>query len=169
MTTITTGSVRVFTFKTGILSRLAHDLRLTLGRFEVSWEGGVVRGRFWTSSLSVDGAVIRGAVRESTPSASDKRKIHGNITQKILDTARFPEVTFEGELVGDQLRGGLTMCGRTQRISIAVAEESGRFSGSVELTPTLWGIPPFKAIGGAIKLQDRVRVEFDLPASGAGT
>ena len=54
------------------------------------------------------------------------------------------------------------MRGRTQEISVKISRADQRYQGSVELIPTRWGIPPFKAVGGTIKLQDRVRVEFDL-------
>ena len=38
-------------------------------------------------------------------------------------------------------------------------------TGEVTLTPTRWGIKPFKALMGAIKLKDRVLIRFDLPAA----
>ena len=163
MTTITTGSFQVFTYKAGLLSRLAHDLRLTLQRFEVTLEEDSVRCRFWPESLCVDGAVYRGAVDPSTPGRGDKQKIHDNIPRKILHTARFPEITFDGSVDGrGQVAGTLVMNGRSQRISLDFREESGRYRGATELIPTRWGIAPFKAVGGAIKLQDRVRIEFEL-------
>lgn len=164
MTTLQSGTFKVFTYKAGLLARLAHDLRLTLGRFEVNIDGEEVRGRFWPASLSVDGAVKNGAVDSSTPGESDTQKIHENITAKILHTDRFPEVTFDG--TGDpatgRVRGALTMHGQTQPIELTVKASGGRYTGALDLVPTRWGIPPFKAVGGAIKLQDRVRIEFEL-------
>ena len=56
------------------------------------------------------------------------------------------------------------MTGRAAAVSFALEERSGRLKGRVALTPTQWGIKPFKALLGAIKVQDRVIVEFDLPA-----
>jgi len=171
MTTVTTGSFKVYTYKAGLLSRLAHDLRLTLTRFEITFgdeaeglpdaEAAQVRGRFWPASLVVDGAVKKGSVDRSTPSASDKKKIYGNIKDKILHTDQFPEITFEGKIDRGQVRGQLTMHGRTQPVVVQLLRGE-TYRGSVELRPTRWGIPPFKAVGGAIKLQDRVRIEFDL-------
>ena len=40
----------------------------------------------------------------------------------------------------------------------------GRDRGAVELVPSRWGIAAFKALMGAIRVQDRIWVTFDLPA-----
>ena len=50
----------VFTKKEGLLSKVAHDLRLSLARFEISRDGDTVRGRFWPDTLTVDGAMRDG-------------------------------------------------------------------------------------------------------------
>ena len=161
-----TGTIHVFTFKEGLLSRVAHDLRLTLHRFEIAVDGRHVSGRFWPESLSVDGAIgTRGALDTSTPKPKDRREIHGNITDRILQTQRFPEVRFEGlrSGAGWALRGDLHMRGHSIPISIDAQVTDGILSGDVELTPSRWGIAPFKALLGAIRLQDRVRIRFKLP------
>jgi hypothetical protein len=38
----------------------------------------------------------------------------------------------------------------------------------VSLRPSEFGIAPYKALAGAIRLQDRVRVELDLDAATLG-
>ena len=89
-------TIRVFTYKDGLLARLAHDLQLTLERFEIEREGEQVRVRCWPESLRVDGAMKRGRLQEHGLSDSDKQKIRGNIRGEILYTSRHPEVTFTG-------------------------------------------------------------------------
>ncbi len=164
MTKIQTGSFKVFTYKAGLLARLAHDLRLNLGKFEVTYDAGKVTARFWPESLSVDGSAKKGTVDSTTPSQSDKTKIHGTITDTILETRKYPEIVFEG--TGDdgtgKVRGDLTLHGQTHEIELTVRESSGAYTGALDLVPSRWGIKPYKAVGGAIKLQDKVRVEFEI-------
>ncbi len=166
MTPTAPAKIEVFTYKDGLLARLAHDLRLSLGRFEVVREGDEIRGRFWPGSLTVDGAVGRGGeVDARALSAADKQKIAGNIAEHVLDLARFPEVSFAGKLVaGEQtIDGTLTLVGRAVPLQIAVRATGGRLLADVALVPSRWGIAPYRALAGAIKLQDRVLVRLDLP------
>jgi len=170
MTPTAPAKIEVFTYKDGLLARLAHDLRLSLARFEIVREGDEIRGRFWPGSLTVDGAVGRGgAVDARALSAGDRRKIAGNIAEHVLDLARFPEVSFVGKLVaGEQgthtVDGTLTLVGRGVPLRVAVRAAGGRLSAEVPLVPSRWGIAPYRALAGAIKLQDRVLVKLDLPA-----
>ncbi|MCA9719408.1 MAG: YceI family protein [Myxococcales bacterium] len=161
-------TIRVFTYKDGLLARLAHDLRLTLERFELELEDGDARGRFWPESLRVDGVMKRGGLDERGLSDGDKQKIIENMRREILLTARHPEITFTGTATrrGDAVavRGQLELVGRAAPVELTLREAGGRLSGELELTPTRWGVKPYKALAGAIKLQDRVTVRVELPA-----
>jgi len=170
MKRITQGTFHVFTYKDGLLSSIAHDLRLSLERFEVEVDAdaGTVSGRFWPASLRVDGPVKEGTVDAKGLSERDRRDIHDNITEKILQTDRQPEVRFIGKLVVDapigRVDGTLSLVGRDAPLNVTLRHEGGRYLGEVEFVPSKWGIAPFKALMGAIRLRDRVRVVFDLPA-----
>lgn len=178
MTATTPAKIQVFTYKDGLLARLAHDLRLSLARFEITREGDEIRGRFWPGSLTVDGAVGRGGELDTRAlSASDRSKIAGNIAEHVLDLARFPEASFAGKLAageqaGEQaadgahtLVGTLTLVGRAVPLRVCVRAAGGRLVAEVPLVPSRWGIAPYRALAGAIKLQDRVLVTLDLPAN----
>jgi polyisoprenoid-binding protein YceI len=169
MMTLQDGTFHIFTFKDGLLARLAHDLRLSLGRYEVTVDQDQVEGRFWLDSLEVDGAMSRGTLDASELSPRDKKTIQGNLCDKVLHTGRHPEATFSGtrqELGGGRYRvtGQLTLMGRPQPVSLEASGQDGVYSGSAELVPSRWGIKPFKALGGAIKLQDKLKLEFALKA-----
>lgn len=156
--------IQVFTFKDGLLARLAHDLRLTLRRFELRRDGEDVTGRFWLGSLVVDGVVGKqGHVDAGGLSADNRRAIAGNIAE-VLQTGRFPEATLAGKLAGGRFVGTLTLVGRTQPVEAAVVEAGGVLRAEVVLVPSRWGIAPYKALAGAIKLQDRMIVRASGPA-----
>lgn len=167
-----TPTIHVFTYKDGLLARLAHDLRLELRRFEVRREGTAITGTFWPGSLAVEGPVRDGVVDAAAFSAGDRAKIAENIAE-VLMVGRHPVAELEAEVDAERrIRGRLTLAGRTQPIS-TVARVDGGTSGSqnsdrrlfaeVTLTPSLWGIAPYRALAGAIKLQDRVVVRVSLP------
>lgn len=163
----TEGTVQVFTFKEGLLSSVAHDLRLGLKRFELTVNGDTLTVRFWPESLEVDGPMKNGQLDAGGLSAKDRRDIHENIVEKILHTARNPEGRFEGRITPGEgpvrtATGTLTLHGQSQPLSVTARVENGRAKGEVDLVPTKWGIAPYKALMGAIKLQDRVRVSFDV-------
>lgn len=161
--------IRVFTFKEGLLSRLAHDLRLTLGCFELELTDGSVRGRFELDSLHVDGAVMDGRLDEGALSGGDRAKIEASMREDVLDTVRHPRAELSAKLEsrgagGMHLAGTLELAGRTAPVAGALAV-ADRITGRFEIVPSRWGIKPFKALGGALKIQDRVVVEVDLPAA----
>ncbi|MBU0552145.1 YceI family protein [Myxococcota bacterium] len=153
----------IFTFKDGLLSSVAHDLRFSLKRFELSRDGAQVTGRFWPDSLIGDGVMRDGALHADGLSDKDWKDIDKNIRQKILDTAKHPEILFEGKINGGRVEGTLTMKGRRAPVRFDGRVEAGVLSAQVEIKPSDWGIPPFKALLGAIKLKDRVLIDFELP------
>lgn len=160
-------TIHVFTFKDGLLARLAHDLRLTLGRFEIQRDGAALTGRFWPASLTVDGAMTRqGQLDAHALSDSDRRKIEQNIAEDVLHLARAPEASFSGRILAGEaaVEGELTLAGRSAAVQAPVRAADGRLRAELTLVPSRWGIAPYRALAGAIKLQDRVLVVVDLPA-----
>lgn len=168
MTTISDGTLHIYTYKDGVLSRLGHDLRLRCRSFEVSIDGTNVAGRFDVSSIELEGAVRGDALALAEVSDKDRREILETMHSKVLESRRHPEVRFSGEAreAGEQrvsVAGQLELHGRRQPLDVDVERTDGRLRGRVSLRPSRWGIAPFKAFLGALRLQDRVEIAFDLP------
>jgi polyisoprenoid-binding protein YceI len=159
-------SVHIFTYKRGLLSRLAHDLRLSVERFELELDGSAVIARFHASSLRVDGTVKKGRLDPRGLSPKDVRDVLDNTRDRVLHSRRFPLITFTGQAQRSPaalaVAGTLDMVGRRAPISLSLRIQGDRARGQVELQPSRWGIQPFEALMGAIALQDRVVVAFDL-------
>lgn len=167
MPKIDDASIHVLTFKDGLLARLAHDLRLELGRHAINVEGDTVSGLFWPDTLTVAGTLADGRLNPSGLSAKDCRDVVDNLQRKILETRKYPTVEFSGKISSRNeasltIEGTLTIKGKSQNITLSANRNRGRVQGEVTLVPTRWGIRPFKAALGAIKLQDRISVGFDL-------
>ena len=159
--------IHVYTFKEGLLSKLAHDLRFTLLRFTISARGAEVSARFELNSLRVDG-VIRGNKLERTElSASDREKIQDTV-KDVLHAREYGEARLSARLMTKEppflLEGQLSMRGETRPISLRLEREHDRLLSSLTIVPSQWGIRPYRALGGTLKLQDRVRITIDASA-----
>lgn len=158
------GTIRVYTFKDRrkLLSPVAHDLRLSLERFDVDRDGDRVTVRCPTDAFAVDGRMVGGALEPMRE--KDRRDVLDNVRRKVLQTRRHAEAVFEGTLTDGRVSGELSLVGRRAPLSFTVEQTDGRLRGRVDIQPTRWGITPFKALLGAISLEDRVVVEIDVPA-----
>lgn len=163
--------VRIYTFKQGLLSALAHDLQLVLQRVELELDDGKIRSSFDLESLLVEGVVRSdGSLDPKKLSQSDYRKIRHTALHEILKVDRHPQAQFEGtvheEATADRLRveGALTLAGLRRAIpAMTVLPQAKGWVGTVEIQPSRWGIRPYRAMGGTLRLQDRVKIEVSLP------
>jgi hypothetical protein len=163
-------AIYIYTFKEGLLSKLAHDLRLSVTRFEISARGTEIDARIEPASLRIDGVMKSGQLARGEPSDGDREKIKHNLLHDVLRASEFPEVRFVGRAHSREapftVSGELTLCGVTRPVSmlLIVRGEAGsatrepRLEGELELSPSQWGIKPFRALGGALRVQDRIRV-----------
>lgn len=159
--------IHVYTFKEGLLSKLAHDLRLTLTRFSISARGTEITARFELPSLRVDGVMKAGKLERNELSQSDREKIHETM-KDVLHVREYPEARLHARLINVEppfmLDGQLTFRGETRPIQLRLERESDRLIGSMTIVPSQWGIRPYRALGGTLKLQDRVRITIDASA-----
>jgi len=164
MQAVLDAEIRVYTFKEGLLSKLAHDLLLDVSRFHIELQDGAVRADFETTSLVVLGPMRDGKLVEGL-SESDKAKIRESMQGEVLRSERYPRAHLDARATRDasgvRISGSLTLCGSSQPLELTLTQASGRLRGEVELCPSRFGIRPFRALGGALKVQDRVRVRID--------
>jgi hypothetical protein len=156
---------------TGLLGSLGHDPTLSAraGRLEVEVGDGPV-------DLPLEVRFEAGAIEVPTDiPASDRVKMRENmLSSDVLDAARFPHLDFRGRYTGTldrgTLSGELVVRGtpRALSMSVSVARSGERFvaTGRWEGRLTALGIKPFKALLGALKLEDHavLRLEAVLRA-----
>lgn len=163
--------VHLYTYKEGLLSGLAHDLRLSVQRYTIDFDCGRVTASFDPRSLRVDGAIHRGDLDSRTLSETDQRKIVATLEKEVLRCAAYPEIRFDGAITHQgngrfMVRGQLSLTGRSVEVELPLTL-GGQVRGDIEIVPSRWGIEPFRAMAGALKVQDRVRVAFVLPVDTA--
>lgn len=176
------GRLLIRTSRTGLGRRAGHDLTIEATR----WSGGatVVGGAPEESSVSVtvetDSLEVRegsGGLKPLTDGdrADIKRLLAG---EGLLHTAAHPVITFRStRVIGTpqsfEITGDLTIKGRTHPVTVhGSGDPDGTLRGWASVTQSAWGIKPYTAFLGALKLADEVRVEFEVtalePAPGPG-
>lgn len=150
----------VYVRREGVLSRVGHDLRLAVARFEVVRDGAKVTGRFELGSIETVCAVRDGRDDFSALSRGDLAKIDENLHREVLHTNRFNEASFEGELTPseEEINGTLSLCGVHRRVTATVKTERDEKIVMVRLSQRDFGITPFTAMLGALKVQSEVTV-----------
>lgn len=162
-------TVRVFTFKEGLLSGVAHDLELALERFRVDWDSARVSATFELGSFRVLHAVVDGHPAPDALSDRDRRKIERTIADDVLFTSRHPDARFESSSVtsdgdGFTVRGTLTLAGAEQELSVRVRRENASYTAETVLDQRRFGITPYSAMLGTLKLKPDVLVRVRVPA-----
>ncbi len=155
-------TVRVL--KAGLFSAFGHE-------HEIS--APIKAGKFSETDRSVDLTVDARQMRVMDKEVSDKDRAEIQETMlgpKVLDTARFPEIHFRSTAVepagkgGWSVTGDLTLHGQTRPLKLEVRALSGHYQGTAELRQKDFGIEPIVVGGGAVKVKNEVRVEFDIAA-----
>jgi polyisoprenoid-binding protein YceI len=166
------GTLRVNTYREGMAQKVGHDLIIDVGewhsRVEVDDDGmpkAVVLG---ADSRSLQVREGRHGVKPLTD--KDRAEIRSNIGEKIL---KGKPIAFSSSTMGladGRLRveGELTIAGSTRPATFELGlAEDGRLSGTLSLTQSEWGIKPYRAFMGALRVRDTVEVVPDvmLPTS----
>lgn len=164
------GELRVNVFREGAAARMGHDL--------------VFQVRNWSATVIVDPSDLSRSSLQATAEVGsfsvliaiggakplnrgDRADIKRNIEQ-ILDTRRFPTIDFRSTSVSmvDETRatlsGELTIAGTTRPVDVALALTGGRAKATLTVVQSQWGIKPFKALMGALKVRDAVEVILDV-------
>ena len=159
----------VFTFKDGLLSKVAHDLKVKVTRFSVDVSDSKISAEFDPNSLVVVNAVHDGAEDPKALSDGDKDKIASQVQKEVLETDQHKTIRFTSTKVsrrgdgGYSVTGDLTLHGTTRPISAETRVEGGKQVAEVEIDQPQWGITPFKAMMGTLKVKPVVRVRLSIP------
>jgi polyisoprenoid-binding protein YceI len=167
----------VFVGKAGLFSALAHNHEIGVKSFSgrvVVPEAGAAGGSL---EMEIDAPSL--AVLDKKPSEEDKKKIFDSMHNEVLESAKHQKITFKSVSVSDVkqtgddaysfvINGDLTLRGVTKRIAVPVAAtitpQQLRATGEYTLKQTDYGIKPYSAAGGTIKVKNEVVVNFNIVA-----
>ena len=161
----------IFTFKEGVLSAMAHDLKLRVTSLQLDLQSKPwsVVARFDARSLRVVCARAGGRDSPAPVSERDRRTIEKSTADEVLNSKRFPEVIFRSEKIsespsGYSVRGTLELHGRSQPLTFEVVHEGAQLVAELPLHQPDFGIAPYRAMLGTLRVQPTVRVRISLPA-----
>lgn len=169
------GTMLVHTYREGMARKVGHDL--------------VIEATRWSATVNVDGEDLTRSsgtvtidarsfqVRSGTGGAKalsdkDSRDIENNIDDKVLKTGQHPEITFRSTRVeahgGDAIvvHGDLTVVGNTRpaRLDVTLPPGgAGNATGVMTVVQSEWGIKPFSALMGTLKVRDAIEITIEAP------
>ncbi len=161
----------------GALARLGHDHVVASQALQgyVAPEQGRADLYLALDSLTVDDPGLRAeAGLDTQPSADDIAGTRANMLGKVLQVQQFPfaliHVRAATPLTTDApLALDITLHGVTRSFSvparIAIERNGLQVSGMLAFDQSSFGITPFSILGGALQVQDRVELRFDVRAS----
>jgi polyisoprenoid-binding protein YceI len=152
----------VHVLKSGVFSAFGHEHQIS-----APIQQGKVSENDSTVELTVDARKMR--VEDKDVSEKDRAEIQETMLgPKVLETAQFPEIRFRSTTVESTgggkfvVKGDLTLHGQTRPIRFEVQGRNGRYQGTAELKQKDFGITPITVGGGAVKVKNELRVEFDI-------
>src|SRR6516225_3804532 len=175
------GRILLCTFRDGLAAQAGHDLTIEATR----WSGELgVNDELSPAGLEVRvdlGALV---VREGTGGAKpltdrDRREIAVTM-RKVLGAGQHPEAVFAADKFrpdadgGGEISGTLTLRGQVRPLRLQVKQTgTGRYHAETQVVQSNYGIKPYTAFLGALRVRDAVdvAVELDLsdPAADPGT
>lgn len=148
------------------MSAVAHDLRVRLQTFDINLEGSAVTAELDLKSLLIEGPMQHGVLQAEHYDASKKADVAKAMHAEVLHTDKYPKAAFAGtaQPVGDgyHVVGQLQLAQGTQPLTFDVRKDGDTYRAEFELQPSRWGIAQYKAMFGAIKLKDSLKVELAL-------
>ncbi len=167
-------------FAEGLFSAFGHDPVLAIKDF--TGEAQFVPGSFESASLKItikaESIVLSNEVKEK-----DRIEIEQTMREQVLEIAKYPEIVFvssnisvarlaEGRyrarIIGDVMLHGATQKNLWISSEAKVTGDSLRAQGEFSLKQTDFGIKPFSAAGGTIKLKNELKFSFDIAAQKEG-
>ncbi len=161
------GKLIVKVYKEGMAAKMGHDLT-----FQASdWSGKVTVDQDNPSASSVQVTIDPSSLsiidaKGGAKPLSDKDRT--DITKNISKTLGNSDITFDSSEVSGTpprlaLKGNLTISGTAKPVTLDLTVgDDGHVSGKTTIVQTQFGIKPFSAMMGALKVKDSVDIEFDV-------
>lgn len=149
-------------FKSGLFSAFAHDHSI-----EAPISGGSLDTTARTIQLSF--RVLDMKVVDPGVSDKDRAEIDRTMkSDKVLDAEHFPEIKFVSNSVDERdathfkVRGDLSVHGATHPVEMQATLEGGRYTGSVKIMQSDFGITPVSIAGGSVKVKNAVEIIVEI-------
>ncbi|HET6339878.1 MAG TPA: YceI family protein [Polyangiales bacterium] len=162
----------VYSFKDGLLSKIAHDLKHRVTRFKlaVDEQARSIDAEIDASSLCVECVMQNGVESGADLSDDDKSRIEKQILDDVLHAKDHPTIRFRSTSVtpspeGLYIQGTLALNDYTRPVSTVARRVNGHYEAEMTINQPEFGIKPFSAMLGTLKIKPDVVVRLIVPAS----
>ena len=163
-------------FSTGLLSAFGHNPKIAIrdiqGEVQFVATGTTLENPQAHINIRADSLEVIDDISDK-----DRREIHRQMYDEVLEVDRFPEIMYDclrvtvsgaGDRYWAALNGELTLHGETHPLAISarviITGDILRSSGEFSVSQKEYGIAPVTVAGGAIKLKDEIKCRFDIVA-----
>lgn len=163
-----TAEVLVFTFKEGLLSAVAHDLKLRATHFTLELTDDSATLEVSASSLVVVTAMQQGREAPGVLPSFAKAEIEKNIVSgDVLAAKRFGVVKFETTRVTErEIEGLLTLHGVSRSVRGTRADDATHFIAEFRLDQRDFAMKPYSAFLGTLRIRPDVVVRIRVNKPG---
>lgn len=161
-------------FAEGLFSAFGHDPVILIREF--AGEVQFVPGTYANASLEIrvdaNSLAVSNDVKEK-----DRQDIEQTMREVVLETKKYPDIIFRSDNISVKrlaegrcavrIIGDLSLHGATQK-SLWISAEAAlgsadlRATGNFSLKQTDFGIKPYSAAGGTIKLKNELKFSFEM-------
>ncbi|MGH8976087.1 MAG: YceI family protein [Acidimicrobiia bacterium] len=168
------GQLLLKVYREGVASKMGHDLTIEVK----DWSAKVDVNPDDPGQSSIEAtaqvpsfSVIEGTGGAKALSRGDKADIKRNIDEKILNGSPITFRSTGGATVNGtraSIPGEMTINGTTRPMTVDVTLDGGKARANFKVNQTDFGIKPFKAFMGALKVRDDVEVQLEVPLPSEG-
>ena len=162
----------VFVYKDGLFQAVGHDLKIRVADFTIDSDEATERisARFNPRSLRAECAVQRGIDRNDLLSGKDKEEINDHIVRDVLEAHKYDEIAFTSRFVTREedrvlITGELFLHGMKKEITVLSHRKDGKPIAETTVSQPDFGIRPFSAFFGMLKIAPSVRIRVILGPS----
>ena len=170
------GRIILRTFREGLAAQAGHDLTIEATR----WSGVLdVKDDLSPASLEVrvdmNALVVRDGTGGIKPLSDRDRREIAVTTRKVLGADRSPEAVFNADRFepgpggGGEISGTFTLRGTARPLTLRASETGpGHYHAEASVVQSGYGIKPYTAFFGALRVRDAVDVAVDIDLSDNG-
>jgi len=159
-------TLAVRTKRGGAAAKAGHDLDMLVTEWQATLEVGE-DGNATSAELKADATSLRvqkGTGGMQALGEDDKANIHQTIDDDVLKREDIVFRSTRVESAGDGLsvEGELTLAGTTKPLTFVLGVRAdGTLAATATVAQSAWGMKPYSALWGALKVLDEVEVALD--------
>ncbi|MGE5204889.1 MAG: YceI family protein [Chlamydiota bacterium] len=161
-------SIRIHVGKAGLFSVAGHEhwVRAPIA------SGSLQESEPAQVSFTVDAGRLM-VEPDKTLSDKDQAEVQRTMQEKVLESARYPEISFHStdvEKIADdkwRVQGELLLHGQSRPVSATVVKKQDEYLGSCRIKQSDFGIRRVSVGGGVVKVKDELEIDFAIAPVGA--